>query len=354
MGRLVVLLACAAGCNASYAGPGQQIASSGPTTAPHPPWAATTELTVARSQFGAAVYGEYVYVAGGYRGDLHSLDTVEYARLEPGGRLGTWKSATPFDRARCEHAVVAAQGHLYVLGGYECGGGALDDVQVAPIHRDGSLGSWKTTSSFKTARYGLAAVAAGGHIYILGGQDPGGGALDDVQVAEIHRDGSLGSWQPAGAFHGARFDHDAVVWDGRLYVIGGARTEVTDVPNGKSYSSRRFADVQVAAVRADGSLGAWQDTTPLPTAVNAAAAVASGGRLFVLGGNSGAAYLDSVQTARIARDGRVGEWRAAPPFADARVSLAAVAAGEYLYVLGGNTAAVEYLWDVQVAPTSRL
>ncbi|MBK9233893.1 MAG: hypothetical protein IPO15_24380 [Anaerolineae bacterium] len=69
-----------------------------------------------------------------------------------------------------------------------------------------------------------------------------------MRQAHIFADGSLGTWQATTPLPVALDGHVAVVYNSWIYVIGG-------------YQQR---SVFMAPVRADGSLGAWQALSRLP------------------------------------------------------------------------------------------
>jgi hypothetical protein len=109
--------------------------------------------------------------------------------------------------------------------------------------------------------------------------------------------------------------------DGRLYVIGGFRADLS------------IADtVEVYDPEAD----AWSFAPPLPTPVHHAAAAAVDGVLYVFGG-----WSDLFQTplAEVhAFDPAAGEWSPREPMPAARGSLAAAALGGLVYTAGGSPA----------------
>merc|ERR1719235_1483275 len=92
-----------------------------------------------------------------------------------GGPLVAWSACCPH-RARgrrspgCPRhgrsgAAAALRGRLYVLGGEQSFGEALDTAEVLNLQ----TGTWHKAPSMLHARLGLAAVAAGGRLYAVGG-----------------------------------------------------------------------------------------------------------------------------------------------------------------------------------------
>ena len=73
-------------------------------------------------------------------------------------------------------------------------GSNFDEVQVAPINSDGTLGAFTATNPLPSTRQGSTSVAYNGYLYVIGGLDSS--HLDDVQVATINADGTLGAFAP--------------------------------------------------------------------------------------------------------------------------------------------------------------
>jgi N-acetylneuraminic acid mutarotase len=297
-------------------------------------WATTTAFTTPRWEHTTIAYDGYLYLVGGYGGGF--LNDVQAAPINPGGMLGKWTPTTAFSTGRESHASVAYNGNLYVIGG-GIGGGYLNDVQVAPIFPNGSVGGWTTTTAFNTARDEHTSIAYNGYLYVIGGIDTGGAGVSDVQVAPINGDGTLGTWMETAALTAGRFGHTSAIDNGLLYVLGGLDDSGADLN-----------DVQVGSINANGTAGAWTTTTPLSIARDAHASVAFNGFLYVLGGNSNAGPLSDVQFTAVNANGTVGAWTATTAFNTARFGHASIAYNGYLYVIGGS--ATNLLDDVQFAP----
>lgn len=275
--------------------------------------------------------------------------------LTGGSVSGGWSSTASFTNARYSPATVAYNGYMYLLGGN--GSPNYNDVQYAPINSNGTLGAWHYThnstddgttfvSGFSGVRYGAAAVAYSGYLYLLGGN--GSTYFNDVQYAPLNSNGTVGTWQSTSSFIGARDFHGAAVYNGYMYIMGGYNGTAT-----------YFNDVQFAPINADGTLGAWHythnstdDGTTFVSGFTDAryglGAVAYGGYLYILGGR-GASYLNDVQYAPINADGTIGAWAYATSFVNGRYTLGASVYNGYLYVAGGKGGSTRYN-DTQYAP----
>ncbi len=136
-------------------------------------------------------------------------------------------------------------------------------------------------------------------------------------------------WQEARSFSLPRRALAAVIHRGNFYVVGG-------VDNRGQYVNT----VEFAALGRDGRLGSWRRTSELQRGRFYLAAVAAGDYLYALGGGSGSLGdenqpVASVERARILDDGSLGPWEVISQMNTARRGLKAVVYGDNLYALGG-------------------
>lgn len=239
----------------------------------------------------------------------------------------------------------AVIGHLCVIGGMTTVDGGkvpLAETIVAPIHADGTLGAWLPTSTLPEGLVAASAAKSSGTVYVLGGQGDGGAARADVLFANIRPDGALDPWAPTRPFQTPRSWSASVASGDFLYVVGGYST------------SSPLADVQVARLAGDAGIGRWDASAPLPSTRHAHGAAANGSFVYVTGGASGAgmgeAPSDTVYFGVLRGDGRVDSWTTSPRgFSTKRGGHASIVHGNRLYVLGGLSDQNAYLSDVQVA-----
>jgi N-acetylneuraminic acid mutarotase len=187
-------------------------------------WQLDSSLPAIRGGAGVAAANGNIYVTGGNNNSTTLYNTVLYAQINNGGGGGAtgWASSgTNFTNARYNHATVAHNGYLYIIGGFNSGT-HYADVQKVPILENGGLGTWVSGGpDLPSGRSGIAAVANNGYMYVLGGKNTGG-FLNEVQRAPIDPStGMLGSWTPDTSFAGARHATAAVVSGGYVYILGG-------------------------------------------------------------------------------------------------------------------------------------
>src|SRR5262249_48040633 len=156
-------------------------------------------------------------------------------------------------------------GKIYVIGGIKPNAGAtyLNIVQCFNPSND----TWSQVAPLNSPRFGAAAAAAAGKIYIFGGMDDQAKVLTSVE----EYDPATNKWTVLNAaMPTPRYDLTAVTGsNGRIYVIGGMyQCSAVDVVE-----------------EFDPATKTWRVMTPMPTArYGAAAAATTDGRIFVLGG----------------------------------------------------------------------
>src|SRR5207302_9960362 len=137
------------------------------------------------------------------------------------GTIGTWLTGPTLPSARSGASAAVFNGALYVTGGRNAVA-ALGEVIYSPITSPGgSLGAWTQSTAVAPARFAHGTVAYNGWLYVIGGEQFGGGALSDAQVASINASGGVGPWVATTALPGVRQEHATVVYGGRIYVLGG-------------------------------------------------------------------------------------------------------------------------------------
>lgn len=157
--------------------------------------------------------------------------------------------------------------------------------------------TWTQTTSFpsRTTYWGRGA-SDGVTLYFTGN-------IDGVsKYASIAANGLLGTWQsmtalPNPAGPRGRSLHQAFVYNGRLYIIGGWHGDGLPA----------YADAYYAPVQAGGAVGSFVQTTSLPTGViSHSATVSPDGMIYVVNDTN-------LFTAQIAGDGSIGSWTTEPP-----------------------------------------
>jgi hypothetical protein len=197
-------------------------------------------------------------------------------------------------------AGAAAHGYLYVLGGISrqnLGPGDNPTGSVAraedrvwyccpnpsgTINAEGMSGTWAGTASLPRALYNHSACVAYNRLYVLGGQNSSAAVQNQVYVAEFQSNGTLGAWQATSPLPLARAEASAVFAGNYIYVVAGTG------PGGEAANTvfRCHPDPATGLISTPGQAGAWEETdAPLPSALAGPGAAAdAAGFLYVLGG----------------------------------------------------------------------
>lgn len=233
-------------------------------------------------------------------------------------------------------------------------GGAADQTNIATqsvfrgtVQETGAISTWDQTMTALPAARAYHATAAAthytaridttiaGYLYAIGGIDASGTTVSTVLYSRVALDGTLGPWQSAAALPSALHSAGALVYRGYLYVTGGA-----DGQNRPTAQGRR------AEVRANGTLGSWESIPALPAPLAHHGLVNFGPYLYVIGGDSAAVdpawnglsggEVPDGSFARIdLRTGAVPEWTATAAQSKARSKHSVMAAGASVVVTSG-------------------
>lgn len=187
-----------------------------------------------------------------------------------------WEQTTLLPKAMSGMGLTVMNHSLWLVGGQEDSGAATSDVYYSPVNATGALGEWNKSiqSNMNPARYYHAVVQNNDRLYAIGGWT-GSSALRTVQSLTIDGSGNGGTWQPQLDLPGARFAAGAVASSGRIYVVGGW----------DGFGARREA---YQAVLADGNIVAWDPLAPLPQERFALSLTEAKGYLYAIGGRNAA------------------------------------------------------------------
>lgn len=264
-------------------------------------WNATSALPEGRRGMCLVYYNGYVYCLGGRPADegstsIHAVNTVYYAAVNSDGSLGTWAATSTLPGLRADGGAAAYDGRMYYWGGWDDVYVTRNDCYYATINPDGTLGSWSTSSvtipnsaaaNAQMDSFGMGRLSFGKYLYIVNGEDNGASNQTSVYVSEIQSGGDFGSWNSTTATPDSFWFHGVVTYQGTysnyIYrVAGNARGTTEDV-------------ILYATINSDGTIGTWNTATAAVTAgrYEFACAIADG-KIYVIGGISGATPQDSV------------------------------------------------------------
>jgi len=293
-------------------------------------WQSAASFITPRRALAAATYNNYLYVLGGIDELNQYVRTVEYSKINADGQLQQWQTTTRLNEGRFYLAAAAINGYLYAIGGAQgpLGGNntPVATVEKAKINADGSLGSWEFAQSLTTARRALTVNQRNNNVYALGGYN--GIFLHSIEYTTVKDDGSLTPWQLSTEQSKVdRYIHSSALANDNLYLLAG------HMRNDQTVS---YGDVELSRLTDSGKLSPWHvEATTLLTPRFIAAAFSLGDYLYILAGHDGAKRLNTVEFAPLDDKGHVGSWQHTASLTIPRSGAATATYRNKVYVLGG-------------------
>jgi hypothetical protein len=221
---------------------------------------------------GSSSTNAQVWAIGGNDG-TQNLSTVLATSVDPTGNVGFWIPQSPLPTPAAFAAVAEADptnarvpfgsSFIYVVGGQQVASGTpggTSTVYMGTVNEETGTVVWTTTSSLPESRVGASAVVFAGSLYVTGGLGSNGNSLAQVASAPINTDGTLGTFKETGGSSNLPTPvafHQSFASGGFLYVVGGDTGPVTPV----------FAQTIVTATASaffapieGGNVGAWTTT----------------------------------------------------------------------------------------------
>lgn len=188
-------------------------------------WAAAGRMPAPQAECVGLAWQGHVHLIGGRRpqgGDgrwQDHVDTATHSRHDP--VTGTWDSAAPLPRALNSAAGAVLDGALWLVGGRT----AALEASDALLRWDPAADRWDRAAPLppeggRIGRGGLAAAAAGGRLWVMGGEyfDGAGGVFATVWSYDPATD----RWEEAPPLPTPRHGLAAAAVAGRIIALGGS------------------------------------------------------------------------------------------------------------------------------------
>jgi hypothetical protein len=292
-----------------------------------PDWKETTHINVPRAGTTAVQVKDKIYLIGGVDGN-NFLKSTEYAQINPDGSLGPWQTGPDLNEERGFIDAAVHGDYVYVAGGGKGNHGEhlLRSVERARIQPDGTLGAWiKEKNGMVVSRRCSKVIVTDHALYVFGGF--GGVLLDSVEYAEFQPDGSLGEWQLDPNVMTTQRYINSVKKEGDVFFVVGGHDQTKGIG---------ISDVEWSRPNADDSLNKWQATTPLKQGRYALSTASYGDYIYALGGISGAEYLDSIERSKVGKDGQLEPWQPTTHLDQSRAYFSTIDYNKRLYVIAGT------------------
>ncbi len=174
---------------------------------------------------------------------------------------------------------------------------------------------WSAGAPLPEARQEVAVAELDGRVYVIGGFRSDASIADTVEVYDPETD----SWSTAAPLPTPVHHAAAASLDGTVYVVGGWPDF--------------FATPLASLFAYDAGTDSWSSRAPMPTARGSPAAAVLDGKLYVAGGWPAARLQDFALY-----DPTEDQWTALPGMPTGRNHLGAAAVGGLLYAVGGRQA----------------
>lgn len=211
--------------------------------------------------------------------------------------------------------------------------------------------NWTQTNALPAPLQALGAVyvpveygaAKAKYIFTLGGATDLNVSTTSVYRGLVAETGAISEWSipTANQLPAARAYHASAAATPYTAAIDTATAAYLYVIGGIDAAGVTVNTVHYAKVGLDGVIGTWSTTTNLPAAVHSASAVLYRGYLYVTGGADGQNVPQKTGwRAKVGANGTLGTWEALPALPATLTHHAMVNFGPYVYLMGGDTAAV--------------
>jgi N-acetylneuraminic acid mutarotase len=248
---------------------------------------------------------------------------------------GKWLKLAPFPQPAEEISGAAAGGKMYVFAG------------LAPVWKPVGMvyeynpvtNQWTKKEPMALPSHHVAFATYGNKIYAFGGfvlPESGPPAWVPINNAWEY-DPAADTWKALAPMPTKRGSALAAVVGDKIYVIGGATT----IPKSKETAVfPTHPHMSVGTVEEfDPATNTWRERNPMPTPRNHAAIGAVNGKIYVIGGRVGAAFIGLASDVSVVEeyDPATDQWsgpRARMPIA--RSALGAGVYGGRIYVAGGE------------------
>jgi hypothetical protein len=266
-----------------------------------------------------------------------------------------WKKGAPFPEPDEELYGVAANGKLYVIGGWDDGKAGGVNYEYNP-----ATDKWTKKAPMPRPAHHAALASANDKIYVIGGFVPPsetalplGAAWQPIDNAWQY-DPATDSWKSLPPLPTRRGSAVAVEAGGKIYAIGGATTmegAVLDDSRGRLGDAKdpfftAFGPSKVLAVNEvyDPATNKWESRNPMSVPRNHAFGASVNGKIYVIGGRTGHAFILTATNTDVVEeyDPRSDTWNVPKErMPTARSGGVTGTDGRLIYVAGGEVTTQE-------------
>jgi hypothetical protein len=212
-----------------------------------------------RAGHAAVVLGNWIIVSGGNSMSgamMQLLDSTVLAPIGPDGTLSAWTTGPRLPAPIMHHTCDANGRFVYCIGG-RIAGNFTSGLSVRASFSDGTLSAYEGFAPLPQSIGFHQSFVRGGYLYLAGGlhRDPPMPDFDRLALVSriaLREDGSAGAWEPDGNLPEPRYASAAQVAFGDVYLFGGQNGNgdaVDTIMRGSFDAQGRLANVGIAPAK---------------------------------------------------------------------------------------------------------
>jgi N-acetylneuraminic acid mutarotase len=264
-----------------------------------------------------------------------------------------WTMAPPLPKAIGEIVAAAVEGKIYVLSGLDNRPGIVTPAGYNWVF-DPATNAWSDRKPMPVPAHHIMVATLHDKIYVFGGFVRPASVLAWQPIARSWEyDPAADSWKELAPMPTPRGAGEAVEVGGKIYVIGGARSDKPNDP-GAAIPPGSTDQIVVGTVEEyDPATNQWRSRAAMPTARNHFFAGAVGGKIYAIDGRIGSVFVTKSDTIDLveAYDPATDHWALAARAPTTRGDVTGEAHNGLLYVAGGEFQDFERkmtFWAVEV------
>jgi N-acetylneuraminic acid mutarotase len=218
-------------------------------------------------------------------GALSAVTIAANAQAQP-----EWTKAAPLPKAIGEIEAATVNGKLYVLSGLDNRPGVVTPTGYNWVY-DQATNTWSDRKPMPVPAHHIMVATANNKIYVFGGfvRPPNVVGWQPINRA-FEYDPATDAWKGLAPMPTPRGAGEAVEVGGKIYVIGGARSNKPD--QGAPIPLGSTDQIVVGTVEEyDPATNQWRSRAPMPTARNHFLAAAANGKIYAIDGRIGTVFV---------------------------------------------------------------
>lgn len=291
-------------------------------------WTTTTSLPISLTYSSSIVTKNRVYLFGGYNG-TGWINTIYTAPINADGTLGAWSTSGTLPIAWGVQKAIVIKNRVYLLGGYTNGTTTTNNMAMATINIDGTIGTFVNVGTLPDTLGWTQCILTNSRIYLVAGYNQANSLTNVIYSASISSDGTFGAWVTETPFPVSVGAGSLAIIKNKAYYFGGVVSFPSTITN----------SIYVSTINADGTLGAWSlSSSVLPTAISSSQSFVTNSRIYLItGALTASTFTGNIFSAPINADGTLGTWETQTgAISTGFVSGQLIVTNSKIYMLGGH------------------